>query len=206
MTVTRHLVLVAGPSGSGKSRLVAHPNVLGFRLDDFYRDADTPDLPRALGIVDWDDVRSWDLDAACDALTALLDEGHAAMPVYDIGLSRRIGEQTMVAEDGAVIMAEGIFALDLLPALRERGVEVDAIYLDRPRWLTFVLRLERDLREHRKTTSVLLRRGVALLRADPGLRRRAMAAGFRPLSMRAAVAMLDRLPTRTGNDDPDTDD
>ena len=49
------LVLLAGPSGGGKSRLARLVGALPLRLDDFYRDADAPGLPCAHGIVDWDD-------------------------------------------------------------------------------------------------------------------------------------------------------
>jgi hypothetical protein len=44
--VTR-LVLLAGPSGGGKSRLARLVGALPLRLDDFYRDADAPGLPCA---------------------------------------------------------------------------------------------------------------------------------------------------------------
>ncbi len=57
------VVILAGPSGSGKSHLAARLGWTVLRLDDFYRDADEPDMPRSsLGIVDWDDVESWNAD------------------------------------------------------------------------------------------------------------------------------------------------
>ena len=50
------LVLIAGASGSGKSRLAHAAGCPSLRLDDFYHDADHPDLPRTeFGIADWDD-------------------------------------------------------------------------------------------------------------------------------------------------------
>ena len=186
----RQLILLAGPSGSGKSRLAEHSSVIGFRLDDFYHDADAPDLPQTLGIVDWDDVRSWDLTGAADALAELLHSGSANTPIYSISLSQRTGSQTMSCPADSLIVAEGIFAIELLAELKRRNLEVTAIYLDRPRLLTFWLRLSRDLREHRKPPHVLIRRGIALLRHDPQLRQRAISAGFRPLSMKAALSLI----------------
>ena len=40
------LILLAGPSGSGKSRLVATAACPRVNLDDFYRDEDDPANPR----------------------------------------------------------------------------------------------------------------------------------------------------------------
>ena len=61
-------MVVAGPSGSGKSRLCSRLHdalgVLTVNLDDFYKNGDDPTLPRlhlapGQDIVDWDDPASW---------------------------------------------------------------------------------------------------------------------------------------------------
>lgn len=184
------VVLLAGPSGSGKSRLVREAGALALRLDDFYLDADHPGLPRTLGIVDWDDPATWGADAAVAALGHLVAEGRATVPVYDIGRSRRVDEREVVLGDHRVVIAEGIFAVELLAPARRAGLAVEAVYLDRNRWLVAALRLTRDLRQRRKPPVVLVRRGAALWRDQPALRARAAAAGFRPLSMRAAIDEL----------------
>ena len=184
------VVLLAGPSGSGKSRLVREVGALALRLDDFYRDASHPGLPCTRGIVDWDDAATWDADAATAALAELVGSGRAEVPVYDIGRSRRVAEREVLLGDHAVVIAEGIFAVELLAQARRAGLAVEAVYLDRNRWLVAALRLARDLRQHRKAPWVLVRRGAALWRDQPALRARAVAAGFRPLSMRAAIAAL----------------
>lgn len=185
------LVLVAGASGSGKSRLARGAGALVVRLDDFYADADAPGLPRTPhGFIDWDDARTWDAEGAADALVALLAEGRAEVPVYSISESRRTGTHTLELGDRTLIVAEGIFAIELLPVLRARGVAVGALYLDRSRTLVAALRLRRDLAQHRKSVPLLLQRGLDLWRAQPQLKRRALAAGFTPASMTQGERLL----------------
>lgn len=187
----RRLVLVAGASGSGKSRLAHASGCLAFRLDDFYFDADYPGhVLTDYGIIDWDDAASWNAEAAVDALRSLLASGEVRVPEYSIAQSRRIGSHTVTLGDCDCIVAEGVFAIELLPHLRAAGMPATPIYLDRPGWLVFALRLRRDLAQKRKSPSVLLRRGWALWRAQPDLKRRAVAAGFRPLSMRQALTRI----------------
>lgn len=188
---SRTLLLVAGPSGSGKSRLcrLGAPDgrVASLSLDEFYRDLDHPGLPRTLGIVDWDDVASFDLDHAVETLRVLLADGVAEVPVYDISTSLRTGSRILDMGDARVLVAEGIFATQALAAARAAGIGVEAIWLDRRRVANFGRRLARDLRERRKPPTILLRRGAALYRDEPALRRAALAAGFTPMGMRAAL-------------------
>lgn len=190
----RTLVLLAGPSGSGKSRLAravgAELPIASLGLDDFYRDEDYPHLPRTLGIVDWDDPATWDADAAVDAAERVLTEGHAEVPVYDLSQSRRVASREVTVGDARVVLAEGIFAIEMLALCRRRGLAVTPIWLDRSRPANFVRRLVRDLAEHRKPPWVLLRRGVALGRAESALRHRALGAGFRPASMKQAHRLI----------------
>ena len=119
-------------------------------LDEFYRDEDHPGLPRTLGIVDWDDIASWDLDHAVSVIERLLTRGRAEVPCYDISLSCRTGVRVMDATRARVIVAEGIFAAQVLRACQRRGLPVSAIWLDRPRLFNFIRRLIRDLAERRK--------------------------------------------------------
>lgn len=188
------IVLLAGPSGSGKSRLARLLGALVFRLDDFYFDADHPGLPRAHGIVDWDDAATWDAAGAVAALAELVGTGATRVPTYSIAESRRVGVRPVELGDRPLVVAEGIFAVELLAPARGAGLDVAPVYLDRNRTLVALLRLQRDLRQHRKPPLVLLRRGFALWRAQPGLKRRALAAGFAPLTMRRALAGLAAAP------------
>jgi uridine kinase len=191
VVIARSLLLVAGPSGSGKSRLARLGNVASVSLDEFYHDHDHPGLPRSpLGITDWDHVDSWDLPRALRTLGTLLADGVAEVPVYDISTSARIGSRIVDCRDAAVLMAEGVFAPQMYRAAQEGGLPARAIWLDRPRPANFARRLARDLKERRKPPVVLLRRGMALYRDEPRLRAAALTAGFEPVPMRRAIGLV----------------
>lgn len=188
---SRHVVLLAGPSGSGKSRLTRVTDAAQLRLDDFYHAHDHPGLPRRDdGLIDWDDAATWDAEAALRALQQLLATGSAIVPDYSISESRPVGTRTVDLGERCVVIAEGIFAVDLLRHCQMAGLLVTPIWLDRPRPLNFSRRLRRDLKQHRKPPLVLLRRGARLFHDEPDLRRRALAAGFRPLPMHRAEALV----------------
>jgi len=186
----RTVILLAGPSGSGKSRVTRLAGVPWLNLDDFYRDGDAPGLPRTDGRVDWDDVASWDAEAALATLAELCQTGSSEVPVYDIPTSRRVGSRQVELGSAQAFLAEGLFTPGLVAACWRLGLPVEALYLDRPRALTLVLRFVRDVGESRKPLPVLVRRGLALWRAEPGLRRHALALGCRPVSQRQALAII----------------
>ncbi|NYF99069.1 ATP-binding protein [Janibacter cremeus] len=190
------VVVLAGPSGSGKSRLADRlrrthgwPIV---RLDDFYREGDDPALPRSeeLGMVDWDHPDSWDQDAAVAALRRLVETGNASMPLYDIASSRARGEHTVTARDDDLVLAEGIFAAEAVPALREADLLHSAWCIRHHRWHTFLLRLVRDLVERRKPAWTLVRRGLVLTREEPRVVARHVRLGAQPASPRRAEQAL----------------
>ena len=170
------VVILAGPSGSGKSRLAArlaahHHWPIG-RLDDFYRDQDDPDLPMSagLGIPDWDDPRSWNGEAALAALRTLVDTGSCELPIYDLPTSRAVGTTTLTAGPGDLILTEGIFAAELIGPLRAEGLLHSGwCIIHRHPGVNFLRRLARDLRERRKPPHILVRRGWALMRSEPSV-------------------------------------
>ena len=194
----RRVVILAGPSGAGKSRLAANlqerhgwPIV---RLDDFYRDGDDPSLPiLAMGVPDWDDPRSWHAHAAVDALVALCSNGVVNLPTYDISASRTVGHSAVLAEPGQLILAEGIFAAEIIADLAAAGVLAAAYCVHSGRWLTFLRRLVRDLAERRKPPWVLWRRGLTLCRQEPQIVARHIGLGARPVSAVEATAAVAHL-------------
>jgi len=189
----RRVVLLTGPSGSGKTSMVRRLGLPVLALDDFYRDGDEPGLPHRFGIVDWDDPGSWDAGRALTAIERLCREGEAEVPVYDIPTSRRTGTVHLSVGTAPVVVAEGIFAADLVAACRERALLADAVCLQRPVAVSFTFRLLRDLAESRKPPHVLVRRGLALARSEPALVRRWTGLGCRPLPVAEAEAAVRAL-------------
>ncbi len=193
------LVLVAGESGSGKSHLARISGCPRFRLDEYYLDWDAPNLPQTdYGIIDWDHPGTWDGASALDAIEQLVRTGETTIPTYDISTSRRIGQHQLTLPTATpgrrlVVIAEGIFAPELVQPARARGLDVTGIWLHRPPLLIFLLRLVRDLRQNRKPPAVLLRRGWALLRSEPRRRRAALAKGCTSLTMTEARRVVERL-------------
>ena len=195
------VVLLCGPSGSGKTSLVRRLGLPSLALDDFYRDLDDtsdPPMPHRFGIVDWDDVASWDAGRALECLRELCARGAADVPVYDIPTSRRTGTARLDLSGSPVVLAEGIFAAHLVRACEDAGLLADAVCLRLSPWTTFWRRLLRDLSEMRKPPWVLLRRGWALRRAEPALVARWTALGCRALSPGATEAAVRALAPRPG--------
>ncbi|MEU4608481.1 ATP-binding protein [Kribbella sp. NPDC023972] len=194
--MSSRVVLLAGPSGAGKSHLAEVAGLPVVRLDDFYRDGDDEAMPRSpLGIVDWDDPRSWDGDRAVAALETLCTAGVADLPIYDIAADGTVGHRPVSTLGSPLIIAEGIFADQVVGALRDRGLLAAAICVRHHRLVTFVRRFQRDLREHRKPPFTLLRRGLLLLRDDPQVVRRCLDAGCEPLHPKAARHRIQTLLT-----------
>ncbi|MFD6420107.1 uridine kinase [Streptomyces sp. NPDC060194] len=165
------VVLLTGPSGSGKSLLAAESRLPVLRLDDFYKEAGDPTLPTVSGSadIDWDHPASWDADTAVAAIVELCATGRTDVPVYELSTSSRTGVATLDIGRTPVFIAEGIFAADVIGRCRELGVLADALCLSRGPVTTFRRRLLRDLRESRKSVPFLLRRGWRLMRAERGI-------------------------------------
>lgn len=186
--MTARVIVLAGPSGAGKSRLAERlEQARGWptlRLDDFYCDADQAGLPRIghganAGLIDWDDPRTWRYDDAIAALRELCATGSTELPVYSISESRRTGTQRIDLDGATRFCAEGIFAAEVVEECREAGILTAAYCITQHPLVTFARRLQRDLREHRKPPLVLVRRGMALARAQRAVVRRTTAVGCR---------------------------
>lgn len=192
------VIVVAGPSGSGKSRLCRRLGLPTVNLDDFYKDGSDPTLPRLdMGVVDWDDPAAWWREEAVAAVEQLCATGTADLPVYDIAHDGRTGHRVLDLGDAEHFVAEGIFAHEIVAACRTRGCLADAVCVRNHPMVTFWRRLTRDLKEHRKPPHVLVRRGLMLLRAEPMVVARAVAAGCAPVTSQEAYERLAGLGSGT---------
>lgn len=192
------VIVVAGPSGSGKSRLARRTGLSVLMLDDFYKNGDDPALPRlelagGAPIVDWDDPASWNAADALAAIERLCRTGSVDAPVYDIAQSRRTRHRMLSLDGASCFLAEGIFAQEIVAACAERGLLLDALCVTQHPARTFVRRLTRDLREHRKPPLVLIRRGLHLARDQRRVVAHAVALGCRAMSPEAAYREISQL-------------
>lgn len=193
--MTASVVLVCGPSGSGKTHIAQKCGLPVFRLDDFYKDGDDPSMPRSpeLGIIDWDDPRAWRADDALRALVDLCRDGSVEVPTYDIGQDRTTGTTTFRLDGHRTLVAEGVFAAELVEECRGLGLLADAVVLHRAPWKNFVRRLTRDVLERRKPPLTLLRRGRLLMRDEARAVAAATERGARPVSAHELAVTLHRL-------------
>ena len=149
-------------------------------LDDFYKDGDDPTLPcldlaGGAPIVDWDDAGSWNAADAVEAIETSAPTGSA--DVRSTTSRRASGPVIAAARSTAprTSWREGIFAQEIVAECRERGLLADAVCVTQHPAVTFVRRLTRDLREHRKPPLVLVRRGLHLARLQRKVVARAVA-------------------------------
>nr|WP_256339495.1 MULTISPECIES: uridine kinase [unclassified Streptomyces] len=186
------VVLLCGPSGSGKSLVAARSGLPVLRLDDFYKEAGDPTLPLVEGSsdIDWDHPESWDAEVAVEAIVRLCATGSTPVPVYDLSLSARTGEETLSIGRTPLFIAEGIFAAEIVERCRERGVLADALCLNRGPFTTFRRRFLRDLKEGRKSVPFLVRRGWRLMRTERSIVARQVALGAHPCDRDEALGRL----------------
>ncbi|MFF5106015.1 uridine kinase [Streptomyces sp. NPDC000134] len=203
--VPARVVLLCGPSGSGKSLLAARSGLPVLRLDDFYKEGTDPTLPLVAGStdIDWDHPDSWDAETAVAAIVELCRTGRTRVPVYDLALSARTGQEAVDIGRTPLFIAEGVFAAEIVTRCRELGVLADALCLSRGPLTTFRRRFVRDLREGRKSVPFLLRRGWRLMRQERSIVARQTALGAHAcdrdeaLGRLAAAAAGRRAPSRT---------
>ncbi|WP_346346760.1 uridine kinase [Streptomyces sp. SID161] len=186
------VVLLCGPSGSGKSLVAARSGLPVLRLDDFYKEADDPTLPLVQGSsdIDWDHPESWDADVAVEAIARLCATGTTPVPVYDIAQSARTGEEPLHIGRTPLFIAEGIFAAEIVGRCRELGLLADALCLTRGPVTTFRRRFLRDLREGRKSVPFLLRRGWRLMRTERSIIARQVSLGAHACGRDEALGRL----------------
>ncbi|WP_435172704.1 ATP-binding protein [Actinacidiphila sp. bgisy145] len=189
------MILLAGPSGSGKSSLAARTGLPVLALDDFYKEDGDPTLPLLPGgtAVDWDAPDSWHADAAIAAISALCEQGSTDTPRYDISASAISGWNRLDLAGAPHFVAEGIFAAEIAERCRALGLLADAICLRGSPATTARRRFVRDLREGRKSVRFLVRRGWHLFRAERAIVGRQVGFGCSPCDQREALARITRL-------------
>ncbi|MDH6580109.1 ATP-binding protein [Kitasatospora sp. MAP5-34] len=164
------VVLLSGPSGSGKSSLAERTGLPVLQLDDFYKDGDDPTLPLFPdGSTDWDSPLAWHRDQAIAAIRALTTAGRAEVPVYSIPANGRAGTRVLDLTGSPAFIAEGIFAAEIAAQCAAEDLLGDAICLRNRPLTTAWRRFRRDVREGRKSVPYLLRRGWRLMRAERGI-------------------------------------
>jgi uridine kinase len=194
------VVLLVGPSGCGKTYLARSVGLPILALDDFYRSDTDPLAPRGDdGLVDWEDPASWDAEAAADALERFCCDDAVEVPDYSFAENRAVGTKVVDRQGACVVVAEGIFAAELIEPLRQRGLLADALLITQGRWTTFGRRLWRDLREGRKPPWYLVRQGWAKTWAEPAVVARQLAKGARPVTKAEARTRLQALAARQGH-------
>ena len=186
------VILIAGPSGSGKSYIARRTGLPILCLDDFYKSGDDPTLPQISGTIDWESPESWDAKAAIAAIEQLAGTGRVEVPAYSFSANQPIGSHLVTTGGSPLFIGEGIFAAEIAAECLERGLLAGAFTVRRPRLVTFVRRLTRDLAEHRKPPMVLVRRGLRLLHEDPRVLARQAELGCRPASAREIRAWSAR--------------
>lgn len=163
------VILIGGPSGSGKSYLASRFGRPHLPLDEFYRqiseDGESFAFPRtAYGEIDWDHSATWNKEAALQAIDDLLEHGTTMVPNYSIATSSYDGHREITCIGGPIV-AEGIFLYEILDPLRAKGLNVQAYYVDEPALVTALRRFVRDVAQRRKPILFLIKRGYALFQA-----------------------------------------
>lgn len=189
---TARVVVLAGPSGSGKTRLAARLRLPVLALDDFYPDGSDPLLPHlqagATGsLIDWDHPDSWDADRALAALRTLC---LTTCPYTTSPGTGAWATASSPSEHRRTWSPRGSSPRRSSPPCATGGLLAAAVCVRHRRIVAFVLRLARDLREHRKPPHVLVTRGWRLMRAEPRIVARMRAQGCESMSPRRAERTL----------------
>ncbi|MFP7696283.1 uridine kinase [Trueperella sp. LYQ143] len=187
------VLLVTGASGCGKTRFTSRTGLPVVSLDDFYYDGDRPNMPQRHGIIDWDSPETWDRQGAVNKLVELCTVGEAVLPVYDIPSNSRVGERVVSMDGRRILLAEGIFAAEIIDDLRAEGILADALCIRRPRLQTFWFRLMRDLDEARKPFFNLVRRGISHYLNEPKMYAELESKGARSVSYTEAHETLTQM-------------
>lgn len=197
------VILIAGPSGSGKSYLASKFGQPHLPLDEFYRqiseDGNPVEFPRTgYGEIDWDDSATWNQEAALQAIDDLLQRGTTMVPNYSIATSSYNGHREITCAGGPIV-AEGIFLYEILEPLCAKGINVQAYYVDEPALVTALRRFVRDVAQRRKPILFLVKRGYALFQAHSADREKYRQRQFTLMSKPELKKLLAKLSAGASN-------
>ena len=151
----RAVVLLAGPSGAGKTSLIkdlqalaGDRKVVALTGDMYFRDVDDPEYPKtAQGTLDFDSPAAMHMDELASDVARLVRDGKADIPVYDFAASRPGGWRAPVSGVTGVRLdrkshlelgADDILVIDSIHAANEQvvnplqaaGLPHHTLYLD----------------------------------------------------------------------------
>ncbi|PRZ35248.1 uridine kinase [Antricoccus suffuscus] len=189
------MIVLAGPSGSGKSRLADRLGQPILRLDDFYRDGEDPMLPRHGAHADWESPAAWHGDRALDAILRLCAGEQIDVPIYSMAANRAVGSRPMSLDGAPFLVVEGLFTSEVVAPIRVAGLLAAAVVLRNNPLLTFVRRMRRDFADGRKPPRDIVRIGVGKLARERSVVRALVAAGGTPMSNPRAMRYLGQLIT-----------
>jgi uridine kinase len=157
--MTAKLILVAGPSSSGKSTLAQalykqlgakHSRLLS--LDHYYHDLRHLS-PEARALRNFDEPEAWESDRLIAEMQRLLKGQSIEMPKYDFSNHLRVDATTTI-QPARFIIAEGLFAL-CFPELN--AIAALKIFVDIDDETALARRLERDIRERGRSIECITR-------------------------------------------------
>ncbi len=133
----RQLVMLAGPSSSGKTTTASllkedciknsrHASVIS--LDDFYHNQDVRYFFED-GTVDFETVKALDTDLIAACLKSLLSEGKADIPHFSFTTKQREGFKELKVAQDEIIIVEGLHALHPLITDYLEGENMKKLYV-----------------------------------------------------------------------------
>lgn len=185
------VVFLVGPSGSGKTTLMKQLDAVIFDLDHFYK-PDSPEHPKLIGnVTDWDMADTWDAVSAIEKLEELIYTGSTTIKTFDMTTNNYSSTKTISLNDKKYILCEGIFAYLVIPAIQKLGYCEDIVWLESNKIVNAKRRLQRDIKEARKTsTTFILYRTTVLTFREKQLKNEYMKLSARCMTFDNAVRYL----------------